>query len=154
MVNELAIKHMLSIGTKGPDFSAPDQDGNIRSLNDYKGKWLLLYFYPKDNTPGCTTEACSIRDNLMGFERIGAKVLGVSKDSVKSHSGFASKYGLPFPILSDPDKKIIKAYQADGMFSRISYLIDPAGNIAKAYGKVKPAEHAAQVINDLAALSK
>jgi thioredoxin-dependent peroxiredoxin len=145
---------MLNPGTKAPDFSAPDQDGNIRSLSDYKGKWLLLYFYPKDNTPGCTAEACAIRDNLMGFERIGAKVLGVSKDSVKSHSGFASKYDLPFPLLSDADKRIIKAYGADGMFSRVSYLIGPDGTIAKAYEKVKPAEHAEQVISDLTTLSK
>jgi thioredoxin-dependent peroxiredoxin len=144
---------MLAIGSKAPGFSAPDQDGKIHKLSDYKGRWLLLYFYPKDNTPGCTTEACTIRDSYADFQKIGAAVLGVSKDSVKSHTGFAGKYNLPFPILSDGEKTIIKAYGADGLFARISYLIDPNGIVAKAYEKVKPAEHAAEAINDLRELA-
>ncbi len=144
---------MLTVGTKAPDFSAPDQDGTVRKLGDYAGKWLLLYFYPKDDTPGCTAEACAFRDSLIGFEKADAKVLGVSKDSVKSHVKFASKYRLPFPILSDEGKEIIKSYGADGLARRISYLIDPKGYIAKAYGKVKPAEHAGEVLADLSAMN-
>lgn len=141
---------MLTVGSKAPEFIAPDQDGKIHKLSDYNGRWLLLYFYPKDNTPGCTTEACTIRDSFGEFEDIGAVVIGVSKDTVQSHAGFAAKYSLPFTIIADPEKKIIAAYQAD---SRISYLIDPNGVIAKAYAKVKPAEHAAEAIKDLHELS-
>lgn len=144
---------MLTIGSKAPDFAAPDQDGKIHHLADYRGRWLLLYFYPKDNTPGCTTEACTLRDTYSDFEKTKAAVLGVSADSVKSHTGFAKKYNLPFPILADQDKTIIKAYGADGLVRRISYLIDPHGTIAKAYAKVKPAEHAAEVLKDLSDLS-
>ncbi len=144
---------MLTLGSKAPDFTALDQDGKTHNLADYRGRWLLLYFYPKDNTPGCTTEACTLRDSYNDFEKIKAVVLGVSADSVKSHAGFAGKYNLPFPILADQDKTIIKAYGADGLVRRISYLIDPQGNIAKAYAKVKPAEHAAEALKDLNDLS-
>lgn len=141
---------MLSVGSKAPEFEAPDQDGKVRKSSDYLGKWLLLYFYPKDNTPGCTTEACAIRDNFGEFAKINAAVVGVSKDSVKSHAGFAAKYSLPFTMVADPEKKIIAAYEVDG---RISYLIDPKGMIAKAYSKVKPAEHAAEAIKDIRELA-
>jgi peroxiredoxin Q/BCP len=137
---------MLQENTAAPDFFAADQNGKIHQLGDYFGQWVLLYFYPKDNTPGCTLEACAMRDSYAEFEKIYAVVLGVSKDSVSSHTGFSAKYSLPFPLLSDPEKKIITAYQANG---RVSYLIDPKGKIAKAYDKVKPAEHAAQVLSDL-----
>ncbi len=147
------MKHMLTLGSKAPDFTALDQDGKTHNLADYRGRWLLLYFYPKDNTPGCTTEACTLRDSYNDFEKIKAVVLGVSADSVKSHAGFAGKYNLPFPILADQDKIIIKAYGADGLVRRISYLIDPQGKIAKAYAKVKPAEHAAEALKDLNDLS-
>ena len=149
---------MLQEGTKAPAFSAQDQTGNTHTLADYKGKWLLLYFYPKDDTPGCTKEACTIRDAYSSFSDTGLAVLGVSKDTVASHEKFAKKYDLPFPILADPDKQIIKAYEALGtksMFGktyegtlRISYLINPEGIIAKAYEKVKPAEHAGEVLTD------
>lgn len=141
---------MLTIGIKAPEFSAPDQDGKIHQLSDYNGRWLLLYFYPKDNTPGCTTEACTFRDSFGEFKKINAAVVGVSKDSVQSHAGFAAKYSLPFTIVADSEKKIIEAYEVE---SRVSYLIDPKGVIAKAYTKVKPAEHAAEVIKDIRELS-
>ncbi len=145
---------MLNVGTQAPDFAAPDQTSVTRHLSDYLGKWVLLYFYPKDNTPGCTTEACTLRDNFSPLSKAGAVVLGVSADSVKSHAGFAEKFFLPFPLISDPDKNIIKAYDADGIIRRVSYLINPDGYIAKAYPKVKPAEHAAEVLRDLAVLAK
>jgi peroxiredoxin Q/BCP len=146
---------MLVIGTKAPAFTAPDQDGKNHSLSDYAGKWVLLYFYPKDFTSGCTTEACTLRDNYEGFKKIEAVVLGVSTDSVESHAGFSKEHALPFTLLSDPEKKMVDAYEARGiMTKRISYLINPAGQIAKAYDSVKPAEHAAQVLADLAELKK
>src|SRR3989344_1569394 len=94
----------LKVGTKAPEFSLPDQNGKQHSLADYRGKWILLYFYPKDDTTGCTKEACAIRDNFANFEAINAKVLGVSKDSVESHKNFAQKYNLPFTLLSDTEK--------------------------------------------------
>lgn len=140
---------MLDIKTKAPDFSAPDQDGNIHSLADYKGQWLLLYFYPRDNTPGCTIEACSLRDNFPHFEKLKTAVVGVSTDSVASHGKFTSKYSLPFTLLSDSEHQMIKAYQANGLKRRISYLIDPSGFIVKAYANVKPANHAEEVLEDL-----
>ena len=141
---------MLQIGDKAPDFAAPDQDGKMQKLSDYAGKWVLLYFYPKDFTSGCTTEACTLRDNYDGFKKIDAVVLGVSTDTVESHERFVREYQLPFAIISDTDKKIVEAYGASGIFTRrISYLIDPAGVINKIYDSVKPAEHAAQVIKDL-----
>jgi len=145
---------MLDVGSMAPEFAAPDQDGKERKLADYRGRWLLLYFYPKDDTPGCTAEACALRDSWSDFEKTGAAVLGVSKDSVKSHGKFAAKYGLPFTIISDEDRAIIRAYGADGLIRRVSYLIDPEGKIAKAYPKVKPAGHAAEVLADLAELRK
>jgi len=146
---------MLAIGTKAPAFAAPDQEGKNHDLSDYAGKWVLLYFYPKDFTLGCTTEACGIRDNYDGFKKIDAVVLGVSTDSVESHAGFAKEHALPFPILSDTEKKIVSAYRANGiMTKRISYLIDPKGVIAKTYDNVDPALHAAQVLADLAQLKK
>ncbi len=136
-----------------------DQNGKTHTLSDYRGKWALLYFYPKDNTSGCTKEACEIRDNISGFGKMKTVVLGVSVDSVKSHEKFAEKYKLPFPLLSDGEKKVVKLYGAwgrkkfmgreyDGTY-RISFLIDPEGKIAKIYGKVKPDTHAAEVLDDL-----
>lgn len=146
---------MLAIGTKAPEFAAPDQAGKIHNLSDYAGKWVLLYFYPKDFTSGCTTEACTLRDNYDGFKKINAVVLGVSNDSVESHAGFAKEHTLPFTILSDADKKIIDAYEASGVWTkRISYLIDPDGVIAKTYDSVKPEAHAAEVLKDLTELKK
>lgn len=150
---------MLDIGTKAPAFSLTDQDGTTHSLDQYKGKWVLIYFYPKDNTPGCTKEACLLRDAWSEFEGHNAVVLGVSKDSEASHKKFADKFNLPFPLLADTETQMIQNYDAwkeKSMFGktymgiqRMSYLIDPDGKIAKVYPKVKPAEHAEQVLADL-----
>jgi thioredoxin-dependent peroxiredoxin len=146
-----------------PDFSLPDQDGNVHNLKDYAGKWLVLYFYPKDDTPGCTTEACSFRDGRELIKEWGnAEVVGVSKDSVASHKKFAEKYGLNFPILSDPDHKTIEAYgswQPKKLFGREfigtlrnTVIISPEGEIVKTYNGVDPKTHAAQIIEDLKTL--
>ncbi|MEO6077353.1 MAG: thioredoxin-dependent thiol peroxidase [Candidatus Andersenbacteria bacterium] len=154
---------MLKEGTKAPDFTAQDQFVETHSLANTRGKWLLLYFYPKDDTPGCTKEACAIRDAWTDFHDAGITVFGVSKDSVESHKKFAEKYSLPFPLLADPDQKIIASYEASGEKSmygklfhgilRVSYLINPDGVIAKVYPKVKPAEHAKQILEDFANLN-
>lgn len=144
----------LQEGQKAPSFSASDQNGKKHQLSDYRGKWLLLYFYPKDNTPGCTKEACSFRDQ---FEELRGKVevLGVSHDGIESHQRFVSKYRLPFLLLSDPKREIIKAYEANGFLftKRISYLINPEGKIAKVYSKVSPVQHAHEVLLDYQRLS-
>jgi len=144
---------MLSINTKAPEFNLPDQSGKEHHLSDYLGKWVLLYFYPKDDTPGCTTEACSFRDNLPQFEKLNLQVLGISADSVQSHVDFVNKHGLNFVILSDEAKKTISDYQAGGIFTkRISYLINPEGTIVKTYDKVNPETHAEEVEKDLLAI--
>lgn len=143
---------MLKTGIYAPEVEAKDQNGQLHRLSDYRGSWVLLYFYPRDNTPGCTKEACAFRDSYEEFRKIQAVVLGVSKDSVGSHEKFAKEFELPFTLLSDSDHQIVKDYGAGGLFSRISYLIDPSGRIAKVYDQVKPAEHAAEVLHDLASL--
>ncbi len=137
-----------------PEIEAADQNGKKHKLSNYLGKWVLLYFYPKDDTPGCTVEACSLRDNFHRFKESEVTILGVSTDSVDSHDKFAQKFNLPFTLLSDSDKKIVKDYGADGFTRRISYLIDPIGRIAKAYEKVKPEEHAEEVLHDIEMLKK
>jgi len=149
----------LKIGQLAPQFSLPDQSGKIHNLDDYQGKWVLIYFYPKDDTPGCTIEACSIRDNLPKFKRLKAKVLGISVDSVKSHEKFVKKLSLNFTLLADEDKKIVKAYGVWGKkkfmgreymgTKRTSFLINPAGQIAKIYENVKPEIHVEEVLGDL-----
>ncbi len=133
-----------------PDFSLFDQKGEMHSLSDYKGKWVLVYFYPKDFTSGCTTEACSIRDNWDEFKKKRVVVLGISKDSVESHRKFANKYMLPFTLLSDHDKKVLKQYGSwqNNKTIRMSYLINPEGEIAKVYPKVDPEKHAKQILED------
>jgi len=145
---------MLEIKTIAPDFKLTDQNGKEQSLNDHSGFYALIYFYPKDDTPGCTKEACAISEVYEDFEKNKVKVFGISADSVESHKKFAEKYHLPFTLLSDPDKKTIKAYQADGtIFSkRISYLIDPDNIIVKVYPDVDPANHAAEILKDVYAL--
>jgi len=139
----------LKEGDKAPNFAALDQNGKQHTLAGYRGKWILLYFYPKDSTPGCTKEACSFRDEFSDLKG-KVEVLGVSHDRVESHAKFASKHQLPFALLSDPQKKIIEDYGAKGFFftKRISYLIDPEGRIAKAYPNVSPARHAREVFED------
>ena len=149
----------LKIGEKASDFVLSDQDGKTHALKNYAGQWVLIYFYPKDDTPGCTVEACGFRDNLPKFKKSGLTVLGISADSVASHKKFAQKFALPFPLLSDESKATIKKYGVwgkksfmgrtyDGIF-RTSFLIDPRGKIAKIYEKVKPPAHAQEVLDDL-----
>jgi len=151
------------IGAEAPTFLLPDQDGKEHALADYRGKWVLLYFYPKDDTPGCTLEACAIRDQFKDFQKIGAVVLGVSTDTVTSHKKFATAYELPFTLLADEHKEVVNQYGVFGEktmmgktymgTSRTSFLIDPAGTIAKVYEKVKPETHAAEVIKDLSGMA-
>ncbi len=154
----------LKVGTKAPEFNLPDQNGKMHSLKDCAGQWVLLYFYPKDDTPGCTTEACSLRDNLPKFKKLKAEVFGVSTDSVKSHRKFADKFELPFILLSDENKELVKAYDVyhPKKFMgreflgtmRESFLIDGKGKIVKIYEGVKPANHADEVLLDLINLQK
>ena len=141
----------IAVGQPAPAFTLSDHTGTQHALSNYAGQWVLLYFYPKDDTPGCTTEACSLRDNLPKFSAVNAVVLGVSTDSVKSHAKFVQKYGLPFTLLADEDKIVVNAYGVQGMMGtkRTSFLIDPAGKVARIYENVKPAEHVAQVLADL-----
>lgn len=149
---------------KAVDFNLPDQDNKLHSLGSYKGKWVVLYFYPKDDTPGCTKEACSFRDSFEKLQKLGVVVLGVSKNSVSSHKKFAQKYHLNFPLLADSDAKTIKDYNAWGKkkflgkeyegILRITYLINPKGEIAKVYEKVDPLNHADLIISDLENLNK
>lgn len=151
------------VGTLAPEFTLEDQDGVEHSLKQYRGRWVLLYFYPKDNTPGCTKQACTLRDAEPAFEKLDAIVLGISGDSAASHKRFVEKFTLPFPLLADTDKKVIKAYgswgkkkmmgrEYDGIF-RNSFLIDPKGVLRKVYEKVKPELHAEEVLADLKVLS-
>ena len=150
---------MLEVGTKAPDFTLPDQNGNVHSLSDYRGKKVILYFYPKDNTPGCTKQACGFAERYPQFTEKGAVVLGISKDSVASHKEFEEKYGLPFTILSDPELKVIQAYDVwkekmnYGKVSmgvvRSTYLIDEEGKIVKSFDKVKAADNPEQMLGEL-----
>ncbi|MBP9815708.1 peroxiredoxin [Candidatus Woesebacteria bacterium] len=135
---------------KAPNFELLDQDNVIHTLSDYAGSWLLVYFYPKDDTPGCTKEACAFRDMSSEFAKRGIKVVGISKDTVTSHRKFADKFELPFTLLSDPEKTTIQAYNAWG--ERKSFLIDPQGNIVKEYPKVTPDQHAEEILTDFDAL--
>ena len=149
----------LSISDTAPDFTLPDQRGADCTLSDYRGRWVLLYFYPKDDTPGCTKEACAIRDTFPHFEGLQVDVLGVSKDSVASHKKFADKYKLPFPLLSDPEGTVVESYgvwqekkfmgKTHRGIARSSFLINPEGIIEKVYEKVKPEIHAEEVLEDL-----
>lgn len=146
---------------KAPDFRLPDENGSDKSLEDYKGKWLVLYFYPKDDTPGCTIEACSLRDARDDLIDLGAEVVGVSKDSTDSHDKFKAKHSLNFSLLSDHTGKTIESYGAWGkkMFGvegilRKTYIIDPDGVVQKVYGRVTPAGHGDQIIKDLKQLQK
>ena len=150
---------MLKLNSKAPAFSLPDQDGKPTKLSDFAGQWVLLYFYPKDDTPGCTKEACGFRDHLPKFAKTRVKVLGVSVDSVKSHRKFADKYGLPFTLLADEDKSVVSKYGVwleKSLYgrkymgtARTSFLIDPSGKIVKIYEKVKPEQHPQEVLADL-----
>jgi thioredoxin-dependent peroxiredoxin len=151
---------LLQAGAKAPDFSTTDQSGKKVSLKDYRGSKVVLYFYPKDDTPGCTKEACAFRDSFAKFKKLGVEILGVSVDHEKSHQSFAEKYSLPFTLLADTDKKIVEAYGVWGEKTlygkkylgthRVTYLIDEAGRIASVFPKVKPEEHAEEILKTLA----
>ena len=149
----------LKPGDKAPDFVATAQTGERVSLSDFKGKHVILYFYPRDDTPGCTKEACAFRDEFAALQKKGAVVLGVSTDPVKSHARFVEKYKLPFTLLADDDKNLVQAYGAWGQKSfmgrkymgtlRVTFLIGPDGTIKQVWPLVKPAEHAAEVLKAL-----
>lgn len=151
-------------GTLAPNFTLNDQNGEQRSLENLRGTWVLLYFYPKDDTPGCTKQACAIRDNFPLFQKLKCTVFGISVDTGKSHKKFEEKYALPFTLLSDTEHEMVRAYGVWGKkkfmgreyegTSRTSFLIDPKGCIAKVYENVKPEQHAEQVLTDLTALQK
>ena len=150
---------MLEIGTVAPDFTLPDQNGASHSLSDYRGQKVILYFYPKDNTAGCTKQACNFKELMPQFREKGAVILGVSKDSVASHKRFEEKYGLPFTLLSDEEKTVIQTYDVwkekknYGKVSmgvvRTTYLIDESGTIVRAFDKVKAADNPAQMLGEL-----
>ncbi len=150
---------ILQVGQAAPEFTLPDQDGKEHSLKEYRGAWVLLYFYPKDDTPGCTKEACTLRDDFPDFGTFKARVIGVSVDSVASHKKFAEKYSLPFTLLSDEKKEVVGQYGVWGKKQfmgreymgtmRTSFLINPEGMIFKIYENVKPETHAAEVLQDL-----
>ena len=147
-----------AVGSPAPEFELPDQEGELHSLEDYRDKWVVLYFYPKDDTPGCTTEACEFRDNIFAFRDLNAQILGVSLDDVESHREFAESYGLPFPLLADTEGTASIAYGVKTrMFGmevakRQTFIIAPDGTVAKHYEKVDPSEHSAEVLADLASL--
>lgn len=148
-----------AVGSAAPAFTLPDQDGKRVSLADYRGKWVVLYFYPKDGTPGCTTEACEFRDNVFAFRDAGAVILGISVDDVASHKEFAKEHRLPFTLLADSDKQVARDY---GVLHRMlgvmelarreTYIVDPQGRIAKHYREVEPGSHSKQVLADLKSL--
>lgn len=154
-----ALADAPAAGSPAPAFKLQDQDGKWHSLSDYRGKWVVLYFYPKDDTPGCTTEACAFRDNIFAFDQQGAIVLGISVDAVGSHKAFAEKHSLPFTLLADPTKAVTKEYGVlrtymgvMEMAHRETFIIDPQGRIAKHYDTVDPDSHSKAVLDDLKAL--
>ena len=150
---------MLKEGIKAPPFNLPDQNDKYHRLSDYKGKWVILYFYPKDMTPGCTTEACNFRDHFQSFDNLNTVILGISKDSIGRHTKFASKYSLPFPLLSDENDSVCEDYgvwQEKSMYgkkymgiNRSTFIIDPEGKIVKIYPKVNVKTHALEIMDDI-----
>ena len=150
---------LLAVGAQAPEFTTTDQDGEERSLSDFRGKKVILYFYPKDNTPGCTKEACAFRDQFAAFRQLNVEILGVSVDSASSHKSFAQKYALPFTLLADPEKRLVEAY---GVWAekhlygkkymgtnRVTYVIDEAGKIAAVFPRVKTEKHAEELLTIL-----
>jgi peroxiredoxin Q/BCP len=146
----------ISAGSQAPDFTLSDDGGRMHTLSDYRGKPVVLYFYPKDNTSGCTKEACGFRDDYSAYQDVGVTILGISPDSPKSHANFRAKYELPFTLLADPDREVIKMYGAWGLkklygreyegVMRTTFLIGEDGNILKVFEKVKPANHSAEIL--------
>ncbi|MDX2415913.1 MAG: peroxiredoxin [Xanthomonadales bacterium] len=150
----------LMAGSDAPSFNLQDQNGDWHKLEEYRGQWLAIYFYPKDDTPGCTKEACNFRDNIYAFKAIDAAVVGISVDDVESHKKFADKYKLPFTLLADSDNTtataygVLKDYKLLKLASRQSFLVDPAGKIAKHYADVDPDTHTGEVLADIKSLSE
>lgn len=153
----------LSVGSSAPDFILPDQDGKKHALADYRGRWVFLYFYPKDSIAGCIRESCVLRDHFQEFQDLGIAILGISIDSAENHKQFAEKYRLPFPLLSDTREKIARQYGAIAKehlpvnqedIAQISFLINLAGEIEKIYQHVRPEMHASQVLADFAKIKK
>ncbi|MFQ5609272.1 MAG: peroxiredoxin [Woeseiaceae bacterium] len=148
-----------AVGQPAPEFELPDQDGQLHSLEDYRDRWVVLYFYPKDETPGCTTEACEFRDNIFAFRELKAQILGVSLDDVESHKAFSENHDLPFPLLADPAGTAADAYGVKTRMmgftvaKRQTFIIDPQGLIAKHYEKVNPDSHSQEVLADLETLT-
>jgi thioredoxin-dependent peroxiredoxin len=149
----------ISAGVPAPDFTLQDDTGVVRALSDYRGQPLVLYFYPKDDTPGCTTEACNFRDDYSAYQQAGVTILGISPDTSKSHAKFKAKFGLPFPLLADEDHQVCELYgvwgrkkfmgrEYDGVL-RTTFIIDPQGMITRVFERVKPAEHSAEVLEAL-----
>jgi peroxiredoxin Q/BCP len=147
---------LLAVGTQAPEFTATDQNGKKRALRDFRGKKVIVYFYPKDNTPGCTKEACAFRDNFAKFRQLNVEILGVSIDGEKSHQSFVQKYDLPYTLLADTDKRLVEAYGVWGEkrlygktymgTNRVTYLIDETGKIAAVFPQVKPDTHAEELL--------
>lgn len=154
---------MLTTGTKAPDFSLADQNGTLQTLSAFQGQWVVLYFYPKDDTPGCTTEACAFRDSVHALTQRNVTVIGISTDSVASHKKFAEKYELPFLLLADTEKTVVEAYGVWAMkkmygkeyegILRTTFLIDPTGTIVTVYEAVQPDGHAGQILADIDSLT-
>ena len=150
-----AANEHFAVGDPAPEFELPDQTGQLHSLEDYRDRWVVLYFYPKDGTPGCTTEACEFRDNIFAFKEINAQILGVSMDDVESHQEFAEQHNLPFPLLADIRGQAADAYGVKTRMlgirvaKRQTFLIRPDGTLAKHYEKVDPDTHSEQVLADL-----
>jgi peroxiredoxin Q/BCP len=154
----VASAQTLTAGVAAPEFDLVDQHGERHSLEAHRGKWVVLYFYPKNDTPGCTKEACGFRDDIFSLRALSVQVLGISVDSTESHARFAEKHGLPFPLLADEDGSVARAY--DALFSlgfvkwakRHTFIIDPQGRLAKVYRDVDPATHSDRVIADVKTL--
>ncbi len=150
-----ALAAALEPGQNAPDFALPDQQGQTRKLADWRGKWLVLYFYPKNDTPGCTTEACNFRDDWLLLQELGAEVVGISVDSSASHAAFAQKYKLPFPLLADAQGEVATRYGALSDWKvvkfakRQTFVIDPQGRIARIYRSVDSDKHSAEIVADL-----
>ncbi len=149
-----------TVGSDAPSFNLQDQNGDWHTLESYRGQWLAIYFYPKDDTPGCTKEACNFRDNIYAFKAIDAAVVGISVDDVESHKAFSDKYKLPFTLLADSDSTtasaygVLKDYKLFKLASRQSFLVDPEGKIAKHYADVDPDTHTGEVLADIKNLSE
>lgn len=157
----MAFAAELQLGSAAPEFKLQDQNGKTHELKDYRGKWVTLYFYPKDQTPGCTTQACEFRDNIFAYREAGAVILGVSVDDVESHKKFAAKHGLPFPLLADSTRETAKKYGVLKSYlgtmelaKRDTFLIDPNGRIVKHYADVDPKGHSKIVLDDIKGMQK